>query len=52
MNDPLKDKRGSWLKDEQKNLLKHSEMEHVFTHQIYDEMPKPKNIRQGNIPKA
>ena len=52
MIDPLKKKRASWLKDDQKNLLKHSEIDHVFNHQIQDDYPKSKNIRDSTIPKA
>lgn len=32
MNDILK--RESWLKDEQNNILKHSELDHIFQNKL------------------
>lgn len=51
-SDPFKDKRGSWLKHDQKNLLQHTEADHIFNHQIQDYDHKFRNIRDSKVPKA
>lgn len=37
MKDPLAKKRMTWLKDEQINLEKHSQMNFIFNHKIQEE---------------
>lgn len=42
----------TWLKDEQVNLIKHSEMNYIFNHKIKQENQRTKNISEMPMPKA
>lgn len=41
-----------WLKDDQVNLIKHTEMNYVFNHKIKQQNERTKNLTEFQIPRA